>query len=142
MQNIFHSQNINNKSQLLSPPPARLLPVLQKLKDTYLVWYNYYSIIPKIHRYSFGKKIDKLFIEAIEAIVTASFLNQTEKLPHVRLAIRKIDTLKIFLMLLWETKSLDNKKYITLSLKLNEVGRMLGGWSGQLIKNLPNNKRR
>ena len=70
----------------------------------------------------------------MEAIITASFLGQTEKLPYVRLAIRKLDTLKIFLMLLWETKSLDNKKYIVLSIKLDEVGRNLGGWSGQIIK--------
>ena len=70
----------------------------------------------------------------MEAIITASFLNQSEKLPYVHLAIRKIDTLKIFLMLLWETKSMDNKKYIELSLKLDEVGRNLGGWCGQLLK--------
>ena len=110
------------------------MPVLQKLKDTYLFWYQNYAVLPKTHRYSLGEKIDKFFIEAIEAVITASFLNQTEKLPHVRQAIRKIDTLKIFLMLLWETKSFDDKKYIALSLKLDEVGRNLGGWSGQIIK--------
>jgi len=81
-----------------------------------------------------GEKVDKLFVEAIEAIITAGFLNQSEKLPYVRLAIRKIDTLKIFLLLLWETKSMGNKKYIELSVKLDEVGRNLGGWSGQIIK--------
>ena len=37
-------------------------------------------------------------------------------------------------MVLWETKSLDNKKYAALSVKLDEVGKMLGGWSGQLQK--------
>jgi hypothetical protein len=37
-------------------------------------------------------------------------------------------------MILWETKSLDDKKYITLSVILDEVGKMLGGWNGQLIK--------
>lgn len=110
------------------------MPVLQKLKDIYLLWHNYYSIIPKVHRYSLGEKIDKFFIDAIEAIVTASFLTQKEKLPYVRLAIRKIDSLKIFLMILWETKSLDNKKYIALSLKIDEIGKMLGGWSGQILK--------
>ena len=91
-------------------------------------------IVPKAHRYSLGEKIDKFFVEAMEAIITASFLNQAEKLPYVRLAIRKIDTLKIFLMILWETKSFDNKKYIALSLKLDEIGRNLGGWCGQIIK--------
>lgn len=39
-------------------------------------------------------------------------------------------------MILWETKSLDNKKYIALSLKIDEVGKMLGGWNGQLVKQL------
>ena len=112
------------------------LPVLEKIKQAYLFWYQHYLIIPKTHRYSLGEKIDKFFVEAIEAIVTASFLNQTEKLPYVRLAIRKLDTLKVFLMLLWETKSLDNKKYIALSEKLDEIGRNLGGWQGKILKDL------
>ena len=73
-------------------------------------------------------------MEIIEALATASFLGREEKLPYVRLAIRKTDTLKIFLMILWETKSLDNKKYIALSVKIEEIGKMLGGWSGQLAK--------
>lgn len=38
-------------------------------------------------------------------------------------------------MILWETKSLDTKKYIALSEILDEVGKMLGGWNGQLAKN-------
>lgn len=70
----------------------------------------------------------------MEALTTASFLVREEKIPYVRLAIRKVDTLKVFLMILWETKSLDDNKYIALSLKINEIGRMLGGWYGQLKK--------
>lgn len=81
-----------------------------------------------------GVRIDSLFIEIIEAISTASFLDPAKKLPYVVFAIKKTDVLKILLMILWETKSLDNKKYIALSLKLEEVGKMLGGWNGQLVK--------
>jgi len=81
-----------------------------------------------------GHRIDSLFVEAIEAVSIASFLSRGEKLPYVKLAIRKIDTLKIMLMVLWETKSLDNKKYIAVSLKIDEIGRMLGGWQGQIQK--------
>ena len=99
-----------------------------------MLWYSYYIILPKTHRYSLGGKIDILFIETIEAISIASFLSPAEKLPYIQLAIRKVDTLKILLLVLWETKSLDNKKYIALSVKMNEIGRMLGGWRGQIIK--------
>lgn len=55
-------------------------------------------------------------------------------MPYVRLAIRKVDTLKVFLMILWETKSLDDNKYIAISIKIDEIGKMLGGWYGQLQK--------
>ncbi|OGZ19465.1 MAG: hypothetical protein A2626_02160 [Candidatus Nealsonbacteria bacterium RIFCSPHIGHO2_01_FULL_38_55] len=113
---------------------SRLLPLLQKTKIAYLLWYDYYQIMPKNHRHSLGKRIDTFFVEIIEALATASFLSREKKLPYVCLSIRKVDTLKIFLMILWETKSIDNKKYIVLSEKIDEIGKMLGGWSGQLQK--------
>ena len=75
-----------------------------------------------------------MFIEVIEAISIATFLSREEKHPWVRLAVRKTDTLKILLMVLWEAKSIDNKKYVALSVKVEEIGKMLGGWSGQLAK--------
>ena len=104
------------------------MPILQKLKEAYLLWHQYHQLLPKTHRYSLGQRIDTLFIESIEAVASAAFLSPQEKLPYVKLAIRKFDTLKILLLILWETKSLDNKKYIALSLKIDEIGRMLGGW--------------
>ena len=91
--------------------------------------------MPKTQRYSLGLKIDNLFTEIIEAVSIASFLKQNEKIPYVRKAIQKLDTLKIFLMIIWETKTLDSKKYINLSEILDEIGKMLGGWYGQLTKN-------
>jgi len=99
-----------------------------------LLWFGFYQTIPKTHRYTLGQRIDTLFIETMELIATASFLSRNEKLPYVRRAIQKTDTLKILLMILWETKSLDTKKYIALSVKIDEIGKMLGGWGGQLSK--------
>lgn len=108
--------------------------MLEKLKSAYVLWHGYYQTIPKAHRYTLGSRIDTLFIETIEAIASATFLSKTEKQSWVRLAIRKLDTMKVLLMILWETKSLDTKKYTALSLPLEEVSRMLGGWNGQLVK--------
>jgi len=110
--------------------------VLQKLKEAYLLWFGYYKVLPKTHRYSLGKRVDDVLVASIEAVSQASFLPREKKLPYVQYAIRKVDTVKIFLLILWETKSLDNKKYITLSVKLDGIGRMLGGWSGQIAKHL------
>lgn len=108
--------------------------MLSKVKSCYLVWITFFETLPKLHKYSLGQKIDTLFVEVIEAISIATFLSREEKHPWVRLAIRKTDTLKVLLMVLWETKSIDNKKYIVLAEKIEEIGKMLGGWSGQLLK--------
>lgn len=107
---------------------------MQRVKSVYILWFEYYKILDKTHKYTLGSKIDNLFIETIEGIAVVTFLDKTEKQPWVKFAIRKLDTIKILLMVLWETKSLDDKKYIHISKPLGEIGKMLGGWNGQLIK--------
>ena len=98
------------------------------------MWYEYYQTLPKTHRYTLVGRIDGIFIEIIETVTSASFLPRGEKQPYVRLAIRKFDTLRILLMILWETKSLETKRYAALSLPLEGIGKMLGGWNGQLTR--------
>ncbi len=122
---------------LQNDPPRLVLPVIERLKTAYILWHGYHDTLPKTQRYTLGNRIDSLFIDTIEAVSAAVYLNRDEKLPYIRLAIRKTDTVKLMLIILWETKSLDTKKYATLSEKIDEVGRMLGGWSGQLTKTQP-----
>ncbi|MDQ3014932.1 MAG: four helix bundle protein [bacterium] len=102
--------------------------------SAYEIWQEYAKSFPKTSRYSLGIRIDNLFFEVIESTSTAGFSVRSEKLPYVKRAITKLDTLKFFLQFAWQLHALDNKKYITLSESLSEVGRMLGGWHGQLMK--------
>ncbi len=119
---------------VLQTQRAKLLPVLEKIKSNYLFWYSMYHTIPKTHRYTLALKIDSLYIDIIEMTTSASFIQRQDKLPYLRTAIRKLDTLKILLSILWETKSIDTKKYEILSLPLEEIGKMLSGWHGQVEK--------
>lgn len=84
--------------------------------------------IPKDSKYTLGAKIDALFLEVIENIIKAGYSNKVEKEIFLRRTSAKLDLLKFFLQLVWEIKALENKKYISLSEKLDEIGRMLGGW--------------
>ena len=92
---------------------------------------------PKPVRHTLGGKIDSLFIEIVELVLTASRLSKNQKLPLVDRASIKLDALKFFLEIAWEIKLLDNRKYIFLSEKLDEIGRMLGGWLKNLEQKLP-----
>lgn len=100
----------------------------------YLLWSVPAAKLPKTAKYSLGLKIDNLFIDTIEAISIAAFMSRADKIPYLKRAITRVDTLKVFLQMLWEMKLLDTKCYGEISKKLSEVGKMLGGWYGQVIK--------
>jgi len=101
---------------------------VQKLVDGYKLWHEFLPHFPKSSRYTLGSKIDSLFIETIESVFKALHLGKGEKLVYLTRASIKLDLLKFFLQIAWEIKALDNKKYIRLSEKLDEIGKMLGGW--------------
>jgi hypothetical protein len=67
-------------------------------------------------------------------MAAASFLPRGEKEVYVRVAIRKLDTLRVLLMVAWESRALDTKKYAAISEVIEDVGRQLGGWYGQLMR--------
>ncbi len=124
--------SVRSHTSKATPPPT--LPVLVQVKSVYILWNSYAAKIPKTAKYSLGLKIDNLFIDTIEAISIAAFLQRAEKLPYLKRAIARVDTLKVFLQLVWEMKLLDTKQYAEISEKLSEVGKMLGGWYGQVVK--------
>jgi hypothetical protein len=140
MLTLSHSPDSTPPAAILQTHRAKLLPVLERIRSNYLFWYSIYHTVPKTHRYTLALKIDSLYIELIEMTTSASFLPKQDKLPYLRTAIRKLDTLKILLSILWETRSIDTKKYELLSVPTEEIGKMLGGWMGQIEKqNSPRN---
>ncbi len=104
------------------------------MKLAYILWQGYIPTIPKTSRYTLVEVIDKYFIQTIESILVASFLEKQEKQPFIRKAIISLDTLKFLLYILWEIKALDNKKFALLSEPLAVAGKQLGGWHGQIAK--------
>ena len=93
---------MNNYKPINSTPPRELLPVVRKLKDVYITWFGYYKNIPKLHRYTLGQKVDQYLCDSIEYAVIASFLSPDEKASYVRAALRKVDTVKILLLVMCE----------------------------------------
>ena len=51
--------------------------------------------------------------------------------------INKIDLLKFFLQLFWETKTMDNKNYAILSEEIFDLGKIMGGWKKKISQKNP-----
>lgn len=104
------------------------LPVINHMLGAYKEWYGIRDTMPKKSRYTLGDRIDNYFIRVLEILYTASYQSKQEKLPTLQKAISAIDTLKFMLQVAWEVKALDNKKYASLSEKVQQVGKETGGW--------------
>lgn len=96
--------------------------------EVYKLWHGYRNDFPKGSRYTLGERIDIIFIQILELLFVASYQSKEEKLPTILVALKKTDILKFLLRIAWELRSLDTKKYTDLSLKIDEGGRMIGGW--------------
>ena len=118
----------------LSYPPPTSLPIITRITQAYKLWHDIVQHLPKNSRYTLGAKVDTVFLEVIELIFIAISLPKEKKIPHIQRAISKFDLLKFFLQISWDTKALDNNKYAMISEPLNEIGKMLGGWYRNLIK--------
>lgn len=113
------------------------LPILQKIIEAYKLWHHLLPHIPRLTRYSLGEKINDLFIELSELVLTASYAAKDQKSPVIQRASVRLDTLKFFLQIGWELKAIDNKKFAELSQPLGEIGKMLGGWQKQAVTQIP-----
>ncbi len=110
--------------------------MIGKEKEAYQFWLALHRDFPKAERFNLGKKIDWLFLEILELTFTASYLPPEQKIILLGKTISRLDVLKFFLQLAWENKLIPSEKYIRLSEKLEEIGRMLGGWKKGLDKKL------
>ena len=75
-----------------------------------------------------GNKIEQNFLSVLELTFQSAYLPPEQKVLVLAKTISRIDILKFFIQLAWESKLIPTEKYAELSINIEEVGRMLGGW--------------
>jgi hypothetical protein len=108
------------------------IPIIKNLYELYKIFYNYSSLFPKKDKYTLGAKCEKYIILTLELLLEASYTYKDEKLELIKKANAKFDTLKLFIRLLKDLNIIDNKKYFHLQEKIQEIGKMIGGWQKSL----------
>lgn len=109
--------------------------IAAKMLAAYVEWHAVLSRhVPKNLRYSLGVRVDALCAEVIESIASAQFSDPSSRMEKISGAIVKNDTLKFMLYALRELGGLEEKSFLSLSLKFEEIGRMLWGWKQNASK--------
>jgi hypothetical protein len=84
--------------------------------------------MPRIARYTTGTRIENHFLDLLELIYKAYYASLSNKSEKIVECISKNDILKYLLQIAYENKFVKEKEYLELSGKLQEVGKILGGW--------------
>ncbi|MFH1308584.1 MAG: four helix bundle protein [Patescibacteria group bacterium] len=108
------------------------VPILKKTFDLYKEFYQYLKVIPKKDQYMIGKRCEEYILIFMELILSAVEFQKPEKLKILKQANGKFEVLKVLIRLTRELKILDNKKYLSLTTEMQEIGKMLGGWMKSL----------
>ncbi len=108
-------------------------PIIQQTLDLYEELYGAIKLFPKKAQYLIGKRCEDNMLSFLEYSLLASSAAKEQKVRLLQIAAGKFDVLKILLRLAKDLKVLDTKKYISLEMKVREIGKMLGGWIRSLI---------
>ena|SRR3989344_1637140 len=108
--------------------------ILNRIKEGYLIWLNIVQHIPKGARYTIGERIENKFLDLLEFSYVTYFSAKEKKIEKISECVLVLDTLKFLISIAWEGKLISHAQYETVAMKLNEVGKMFGGW----IKSLEN----
>ncbi len=103
-------------------------PIFNQTYELYKEIYCLRGTIPKSDRYAVWQRVENTTLEVLEGILVTIGLPKNEKASTLEEASKKLNMLRVFIRLSKDVKVIDNKKYITLQERLDEIGRMLGGW--------------
>ncbi|MBU2595838.1 four helix bundle protein [Patescibacteria group bacterium] len=88
--------------------------------------------MPKKDKYTLGEKLGRATLDLTELLIMASYADKEGKNIFLDKANAKLELLKILVRLSEEVKAINTKKYLLLEEKLQEMGKMLGGWMRSL----------
>lgn len=104
------------------------IPIFKKTYDFLKEFYVFELDFPKKDRYTLGQRCENCVLDILEGIIVAAQSEKHEKLKSLIAVSNKIDLLKVFIRLAFDTKALNEKRYIVCQNYLQEIGRMIGGW--------------
>ena len=140
-EQILHGDDIvvtmSEQNPLRANPPLRVLPVVEHTKALYRTWLPVRRNMGRDERFGIGSKIDALFLDLLETLRVATYAGGREKLPLLTRAVGITDSLRFFVQIAWEAKLIPNKQFEEIGVRIEEMGRMIGGWRKGLIAKTP-----
>jgi len=102
------------------------LVIFQKVYDLILWLYPAVNKFPKSQRFVLGQQIENTVLEILKGIIQAN--QERNKLPYLKQISVDLDKLRILVRLTKDLKFINIRQYQFAAEKINEIGKILGGW--------------
>jgi len=102
------------------------IPIFQKTYDLILWLYPAINKFPKSQRFVLGQQIENTVLDVLKGIIAAN--QERNKIAYLRQVSVDLDKLRILIRLAKDLRFISIKKYGLAAEKINEIGKMLGGW--------------
>ena len=87
---------------------------------------------PRAHRFTVGERLTSQTLDLLTTLVEAAYAR--DKRPLLDIATRRVNAIRYLLRLAKDLKLLTSDSWAFSAEKLDEIGRMAGGWQKQAAK--------
>ncbi len=102
------------------------LTIFQKSYDLLIRIYREVHNFPREYKFSLGGKLQETCMEVLDNIIMANSMK--DKAPAINMVKSNLDRLMIYVRVCNSLHVISDRKYAVLAEKIDEVGRMAGGW--------------
>ena len=90
--------------------------------------------LPRSHRFTFGERVDRLTLDCLELVIEAIYATREQKAAPLRQLNLNLEKLRVFWRLICDRGWISQQQLLFANGRLDEMGRMVGGWLKQLEK--------
>jgi 23S rRNA-intervening sequence protein len=102
--------------------------LVHHIDELYKIIYGLAGKIPKRDRFGIHAKIENLCLGILELAIKAAFELKEHKILTLRSARTQIEILKRFIRIEHDLEIINEKMYIDLERRLQEISKMANGW--------------
>jgi len=107
-------------------------PIYTALVETTGWTLNRTADIPKSHRFTFGQRLDNVTLDALMLAVRALYSPRPQKTDLLQELNLLLEQLRVLWRLVHEQRWISQQQLLFVNGRLDEIGRMAGGWIKQL----------
>jgi hypothetical protein len=104
------------------------IPIITKTYELYRILHDLQKGIPKMERYSLWSRVEATALQMLEGFVHVGYLPLEQRAQKLTGLAAEVDMLRMYMRLAVDIKVLPMKKAVPIQERLDEIGRMLGGW--------------